>query len=407
MQRILAIAIKDFRVTFRDRAALLSMLATPFAIALVLGFAFGGLGGSSGPGGVATVIVDGDGGEAGQAIVAALSSDQLSSLLSVTVTADQAAARALVDDNKASAAVIIPAGLTPRVQGAAVVSSSAARIEVYANPTLATGAQIIRSIVDGVLARIASGAAAAQLTVQGVAPLVPPGDPSIASAAAAAAAEAAHGQGVALAGTGGGSHGGVSYGKIVGPSMAVMFLMFTATAGGRRMLDERQGGTLARLLVTPTTRAQILIGKGAGIYVNGAAQMAILLAASTALFGIQWGSIPALVGLTAALALAATGWGVLIAGLARTPAQVMQAGTAVSLVFGLAAGNLIPRAQLPELLRTLSLATPNALGLEGYQSLAGGNGLDAVAIPLVALLGMAVLLFAFGTVASRGRLTAA
>jgi ABC-2 type transport system permease protein len=407
MQRILAIAVKDFRLTFRDRAALLSMLATPFAIALVLGFAFGGLGGSSGPGGVATVIVDGDGGEAGQTIVAALSSDQLSSLVSVTVTADPAAARALVDDNKASAAVIIPPGLTARVRSAAVASAPAARVEIYTNPTLATGAQIIRSVVDGVLARIGSAAAAAQLTVQGVAPLLPQRDPGIASAAAAAAAEAATGPGIALAATGGGSEGGVDYGKIVGPSMAVMFLMFTVTAGARGMLDERQAGTLARLLVTPTTRAQILLGKGCGIFLNGAAQMAILLAASTALFGISWGSIPALVGLTAALVLAATGWGVLIAGLARTPAQVTQAGIAVSLVFGLAAGNLIPRSQLPELLRTISLVTPNALGLEGYQSLAGGNGLGAVALPVLALLVMAGLLFAVGAVASRGRLTAA
>lgn len=407
MQRILAIAIKDFRLTFRDRAALLSMLATPFALALVLGLAFGGLGGSSGPGGVATVIVDGDGGQAGQAIVAALSSDQLRSLVSVTIITDPTAARALVDDNKASAAVIIPAGMTARVRSAAVASMPAASVEIYENPTLVTGAQIVRSIVDGVLARIGSGAAAAQLTVEGLAPLVPPGDARIASAAAAAAVAAAAGPGIALAGTGGGSEGGVDYGKIVGPSMAVMFLMFTATAGARRMLDERQEGTLARLLVTPTTRAQILLGKGCGIFLNGAAQMAILLAASTALFNIGWGSIPALVALTAALVLAATAWGVLIAGLARTPAQVMQAGIAVSLVFGLAAGNLVPRSQLPELVRTISLVTPNALGLEGYQALAGGNGLDAVVLPVLALLGMAGLLFTVGAVASRGRLTAA
>jgi ABC-2 type transport system permease protein len=231
------------------------------------------------------------------------------------------------------------------------------------------------------------------------------------AAAQAAATAATAGPGIPIDSAAGGSPGGrssgtVNYGQIIGPSMAVMFLMFTVTAGGRRMLDERQGGTLARLLSTPTTTAQILLGKGTGIYLNGAAQMAILLAASTALFGISWGSIPALVVLTAALVLAATGWGVLIAGLARTPAQVMQAGTAISLVFGLAAGNLIPRAQLPEVLRTASLVTPNALGLEGYQSLAGGGGLEAIAVYAVALVVMAAALFAFTAVASRGRLTA-
>ncbi len=44
---------------------------------------------------------------------------------------------------------------------------------------------------------------------------------------------------------------GVSFGDVFGPSMAVLFLMFATTMGGRRILDEREGGTLSRLLVTP------------------------------------------------------------------------------------------------------------------------------------------------------------
>ncbi len=73
------------------------------------------------------------------------------------------------------------------------------------------------------------------------------------------------------------------------PGMALMFLMFTAANGGRTLLSERAQGTLPRLLVSPTSTAQVLGGKVLGIYLTGVAQMLILIVASTLLFGLQVG----------------------------------------------------------------------------------------------------------------------
>ena len=53
---------------------------------------------------------------------------------------------------------------------------------------------------------------------------------------------------------------------LLAPGMALMFLMFTASNGGRSLLTERNQGTLPRLLVSPTTSAQVLGGKMFGIF---------------------------------------------------------------------------------------------------------------------------------------------
>ncbi|MCZ7667658.1 MAG: ABC transporter permease [Chloroflexi bacterium] len=50
------------------------------------------------------------------------------------------------------------------------------------------------------------------------------------------------------------------------PSMAVAFLMYTVSVGGRSILAEREEGTLARLLASPTSATQVMGGKVSGIF---------------------------------------------------------------------------------------------------------------------------------------------
>ena len=64
---------------------------------------------------------------------------------------------------------------------------------------------------------------------------------------------------------------------LLAPGMALMFLMYTVSNGGRTLLAERNQGTLPRLLVSPTTSAQVLGGKMFGIFLTGVAQMLILI----------------------------------------------------------------------------------------------------------------------------------
>ena len=59
----------------------------------------------------------------------------------------------------------------------------------------------------------------------------------------------------------------------------------------------------------------------------------ILILASSVFFGVKWGDATGLVVLILAAVFGATGWGMLITALARTPAQVGSTGSAIMLIF--------------------------------------------------------------------------
>jgi len=177
-----------------------------------------------------------------------------------------------------------------------------------------------------------------------------------------------------------------------------MFLMFTAANGGRTLLSERAQGTLPRLLVSPTSSAQVLGGKVLGIYLTGVAQMLILIGASTLLFSLKWGDPLGVVALVLAAVAGAVGWGMLITALAKTPGQINAIGSAIMLIFGILGGSFLNTDYMPKWFNALAKITPNAWGLDGFTILGLGGGLGDLSGPIAALLAMGALLFAVAVV---------
>jgi ABC-2 type transport system permease protein len=123
------------------------------------------------------------------------------------------------------------------------------------------------------------------------------------------------------------------------------------------------------------------------------AQVGILILASTIFFRVQWGDPLGVAALILATVLGATGWGMLITALARTPAQVGSTGSALMLIFGILGGSFINLEQMPPFLRAISKITPNAWGLDGFTTLALGGNLSNLTEPITALLIMGIVLF--------------
>ncbi len=420
MNKLLNIAFKDLTVTFRDRGAVIYMLATPFLLTLAMAFAFGRLtggGSSSGLDQIPVVVVNHDSGQLGQYITQTFESKDLANLLKPTILTDDAAARLAVDNDQAAAAVIVPADFSSSILPAGAISGDASAflnrthsvVEVYSNPARPISAAVVRSIVDQILNRLAAGVAGAQVSIEQLLThgLVSPAQLQTAGQAIGARASQAAAQAslitvtTQLSAAASSNSGGFDWLGYMAPSMAIMFLMFTVTAGGRSILAEREWGTLSRMLATPTTPAQVVGGKIAGTYFTGAAQMFILILLGGLAFQIQWGATIAVVLLTLALVAAATSWGMLIAAYSRTPGQAATLGTAVALIFGGIAGNFVPRQLLPQWLQTASYISPNAWGLEGFLKLAGSGTLTDILGPIVALCIMAVVLFGLALLAFR------
>ena len=408
MGKVLLIGIKDLKIIFRDRAALVFMLLAPFLLTIGMGFVTGRFsGGSTGISDIPVVIVNLDQMELGDALVDLLDSADLAGLVEPSTVDDPETARQLIDANGAAAAVIIPEGFTrsiipsegslPSREGSPVESVA---IEVYTNPSSPVSAGIVKAVVDEYISRVdevrlSTLTSLLQLQAGGVNPQNAGAELDLWTQSAVSSEPASLPLRTNAEGPEAVEFDLLAY---FAPGMALMFLMYTVSYGGRSILTERAQGTLPRLIVSPAKTAQVLGGKVVGIFFTGMAQIGILILASTVFFRVKWGDPVGIMALILAAVFGAAGWGMLITALARTPAQVGSIGSAVMLIFGILGGSFISLDQMPDFLRAVSKITPNAWGLDGFTTLALGGTVANLAEPITALLIMGVVLFGISVV---------
>ena len=447
MRKLLVLALKEIVVTFRDRGAIVTMLVTPVVLTLAIAAAFG-TGGDVGLSDIPTLVLNHDPSPFAEEIAEIFTSDDLADLLAVEVVTDEAAARARVEANQVAALVIIPedfsrhafplaalveeqmgldllamtdedsAALSPEQQQqigqlfiqARGADTDPAIVEVYASTDWPISSAVVMGVTRQVLEQM-------NMTLAGT------------NAIIYRMVEAMLAQGMDMADALEGSFGGaIGEGDvdadarvhdlpvklaIVSPSgrgfnwldysaasMAVLFLMFAVTSGGRTLLAERQMGTLPRLLVTPTSSMTVLLGKMAGIVLAGLLQVGVLWGA-TSLIGAYWGEALGVIAALLALVLAATGVGALISAWAKTTTQAGAIGTAVTLVAAAVSGTFFPRMNLPAWVRTVSLATPNAWGIELFLRLQSGRALVDILPWLGGLLLLTGIYYAIAAVGFR------
>lgn len=170
--------------------------------------------------------------------------------------------------------------------------------------------------------------------------------------------------------------GAIRYQLLV-PSYTVMFAFFLVLTVGWLFVSERRQGTLKRLRAAPLSRSQILFGKLLPCFVLSLFQGLFLLAAGKLVFGMKWGpeewplakQVVFLLPVVFAASWAAMGLALLIASLARTETQVAIYGTLLVLVLAGISGCLMPSELMPELMREISLTTPQGWALDAYKQL--------------------------------------
>ncbi|MFH2101819.1 MAG: ABC transporter permease [Chloroflexota bacterium] len=402
MKKLFLIGLKDLRVIFRDRAALVMMLVAPFALTIGLGFVTGQFGGGNGSGisDIPVILVNQDSGPLGGSLVDLFQSEALADLVKPVLSDDLAAARNQVDEDNAAAAILIPDGFSASIipSTGQQVPGDVVQLVLYANPVRPTSVGVVKAILDEFIShlevgRVGGTVSVTQLLTNG---LIPPEQAaavgmSIGGRQAESLAENNAIQLVTSTASETTQFNPLAY---IAPGMALMFLMFTVSNAGRSLLVERARGTLPRLLVSPTTTAQVLGGKVCGVYLSGAAQMLILIGGSTLLFQLDWGDILGVLVLVLAAVFGATGWGLLITAMAKTPGQAAAVGSAIMLTFGILGGTFINLEAMPAIVQAASKITPNAWGLDGFATLALGGGLEHIMKPVLALFGMGLVLFA-------------
>jgi ABC-2 type transport system permease protein len=354
-----AIATKDLRRRIRDRSAILIGLILPFALAGIFSLT---LGGADEEGFAATfAVADEDGGDLPAAFVATLEDLDFVTLADAPTAAD---AERLADEGTVDAAVIFPEGFS-----AATQSGEATGIEIVSHPGDDVAALVATSIARSFAARI-DGVGIA------VAVAAPDHDPDTTGRVIAAAQQAPPVIQIVEDAAASRTFSASTYFAI---GMAVFFLFFTVEFGVRGLLEERNEGTLARLLVSPIPPSAILLGKALASFAVGLLSTTLLVVASTLLLGADWGqplgvSLLVLAGVFTAVAVTA-----LVTTLASTPAQAGSYASIVAVVGGLLGGTFFPISQAPGAFAAMRFLSPQGWMMEGFQELAsGGDVADAL-----------------------------
>jgi ABC-2 type transport system permease protein len=193
-------------------------------------------------------------------------------------------------------------------------------------------------------------------------------------------------------------------GDIAVPGVTVLFVFWTAQTTASTIYDEKKIGSFRRLLAAPVSKTSLLLGKLVPNFLIALVQSAVIFA-----FGI-WGldlmgMTPATLGnaplatvlILVLLALCSSSFGILLAALARTEAQVGGLSMIIVWLMAVLGGSLIPLFLLEQFLGPVPMIVPHYWANRALVDLmVRGAGFADVIVEMVALLGFSALFFAVG-----------
>jgi ABC-2 type transport system permease protein len=194
------------------------------------------------------------------------------------------------------------------------------------------------------------------------------------------------------------SEGGItSFLSYIFAAYIVLFIFFVVGTCAESIQDEREMGTLRRLVAAPIPRGAIIGGKMLGYMLIPILQVAILFAIGNLFFDVPLGKSPAgLIILTLIVAGVSTSMGLLLATLVKSKKQAGDMGMLLGFVLGFA-GGAIPIAPLhmvrmEGVMSILARFIPHANAIEGYYKLVAENASLVDILPEIGiLLGMMVV----------------
>ncbi len=387
---ILVVAAKDVAQRSRDRSAFIMGLVGPLALALILG---GTLGGADDPAAFELGVAVEDDGSVADGFLEALAALEDDRVVKVTAALNRADLERLVDGGEVAAGFHIGAGFSDAVE-----SAQPSTITVVGDPGSPVATDVAEAIADSFAAELhyVSLATASVLTIDRSAGEMD----RIAELTSAARAEPVPIDLVSIASEGRGQDLSTYYAV----SLSVFFLFFTVQFGVLSLVEEREGGTLDRILMAPIARSAVTVGKMMSSMFVGVLSMVVLVAATTLVGGAKWGDpiavgVLIVVGVMVAMAVA-----VVAAAVARSAEQAVAFASAAALVLGLLGGMFFPVSRADGLLSTMSFLSPHRWLLEAFRDVSFGAGVGDLGATLAVLVAFTAVVGGIGLVSTERRL---
>ncbi len=202
--------------------------------------------------------------------------------------------------------------------------------------------------------------------------------------------------------------GNPNYFEFVAPGITAMVVMMSLMTGLPHAISyERDVGTLDGMLVAPTSRLSIILGKVMAQTARGMLQAAIIFALAVVLFGVViYGSLPLVVGLVLLTVFSFVGLGILITSFAdreETANMVM-----MTLMFPMMflSGVFFPIDQMPWYMQDVARVLPLTYATTALRKvMVLGAGFGAVQFDVVVLLVVGVVLLAISVPLFRRAMT--
>jgi len=394
MKKLLYVAANEVLLLVKDKMAVVWMVVLPLGITVIAGFAFGGFGGGSEELVIDLPVVDRDGGEMASAVLDVLSQAEN---LRVETEYDQEGARQLVVGGKRAGAVVIPSGFS-----SAVSSGQPTALELIIAPGGETG-----PLLAGMVREVTGGFSDVQIAVEVAISEVQRATGShdldydaIATRTAAAVRDRLADPPVRAEVTTVGSSGDEGYDVFdqAVPGYAVMFAMFAVLSAAGGILEEKERGTLKRLLIAPVPKSSLLGGKLLAQFVTGVAQVVLMFTFGALVCGVDLGaSLPGLLLITLATCWATTSLGVLLIAVIKSRKQVHPITTLVILGSSAIGGAWFPLFLMPEAVQRVARITLVAWAMDGYNRLIIlGGSLQDVWVDIGVLLLYGAVCFSVG-----------
>lgn len=186
---------------------------------------------------------------------------------------------------------------------------------------------------------------------------------------------------------------------VIGVLLSITSLIVMSLA----VVRERERGTLEQLVVTPLSKAGLLLGKVLPFVAVGYVQMTVILLLGKVVFDIPVrGSLPLLYAIAGAFITANLGIGLLISTAVKSQVQATQLGFFVMLPNILLSGFMFPREAMPEFAQWIGLALPLTYFLTILRGiLLKSASLSAIWPETLALVTMGTVLFSLSVLRFR------
>ncbi len=413
MNAIFAIAIKDLRLLLRNRATLFFTFVWPVLMAVGFGLMFGGDGERAK---MRVLVDDHDRTEASQALVAGLLA--LDSVDVVRAESSEAAAQ--VKRGRAIALIAIPAGYG--VASERLFYGDPATVDVLIDPS--RKAEI--GMLEGLLLQVASQDMSRKMTQVGkdakwlqtarrdaagmadaerqrfdalfdVLENLQPDAPTSTSAAGDAAVSAWQPLKVRTQSVQSTRRGPRNPFAITFPQGMVWGLVGCLMGFASGFAQEREKGTWLRLRTGPLSTGRLMAGKALAALIALLIVQLALLVLARLVFGLTVESVPALMLVVAASAVAFTGLMLLISSAGRTVQGVSSAGWAALMPLMMVGGGMIPLIAMPAWMATVSAFSPVNWSLRSLEgAIWRGYAWSDYLWPVAGMVLLGVVAFALG-----------